>query len=109
MEHCRGGHRYPTVQRELTLAVCDRGKLSGQSTLEFARAKLFNPLGIRTDGAFEPELSDRIDAATVEAYERASVAWPVDPQGYHDDAAGLRLPARDQVKFGLFVPQRRPM
>jgi CubicO group peptidase (beta-lactamase class C family) len=33
---------------------------SGQSTLEFARAKLFNPLGIRTDGAFEPVLSDHI-------------------------------------------------
>ena len=57
--------------------------VSGQSTLAFARAKLFNPLGIRTDGAYEPVLSDHIDAATVEAYERASVAWPVDPQGYH--------------------------
>ena len=69
--------------------------VSGQSTLAFASAKLFNPLGIRTDGAFEPVLSDHIDAATVEAYERASVAWPVDPQGYHDGAGGLRLPARD--------------
>ena len=74
--------------------------VSGQSTLEFARAKLFNPLGIRTDGAFEPVLSDHIDAATVEAYERTSVAWPVDPQGYHYGAAFLRLPARDLAKFG---------
>jgi hypothetical protein len=31
----------------------------------------------------EPALSDHIDAATVRAYERASVAWPVDPQGHH--------------------------
>jgi CubicO group peptidase (beta-lactamase class C family) len=74
--------------------------VSGQSTLAFARAKLFNPLGIRTDGAFEPVLSDHIEAATVEAYRRASVAWPVDPQGYHDGAGSLRLPARDMAKFG---------
>ena len=47
--------------------------VSGQSTLEFARAKLFNPLGIRTDGAYEPVLSDHVDAATVKAYERATL------------------------------------
>ena len=74
--------------------------VSGQSTLEFARAKLFDHFGMGTDGAFEPVLSDHIDAATVEAYERASVAWPVDPQSYHDGAGGLRLPARDMAKFG---------
>ena len=74
--------------------------VSGQSTMAFARAKLFNPLGIRADGAFEPVLSDHIEAETVEAYQRASVAWPVDPQGYHDGAGGLRLPARDMAKFG---------
>ncbi len=74
--------------------------VSGQSTLEYGCAKLFNPLGIRTDGAYEPVLSDHIDPATVKAYERASVAWPVDPQGYHNGAVLLRLPARDLAKFG---------
>jgi CubicO group peptidase (beta-lactamase class C family) len=73
---------------------------TGQSTLEFARAKLFTPLGIRTDGAFEPVLRDHPDPATVEAYMRASVAWPVDPQGYHYGAGLLRLPARYLAKFG---------
>ena len=73
---------------------------SGQSTLAFARAKLFNPLGIRTEGAFEPVLSDHIEAATVEEYQGASVAWPVDPQGYHEGGGSLRLPARDMAKFG---------
>ena len=73
---------------------------TGQSTLAYARAKLFKPLGIRTDGAFEPVLGDASTTATIEAYERASVAWPVDPQGYHYGAAFLRLPARDLAKFG---------
>ena len=41
-----------------------------------------------------------IDNSTIEAYERSSVAWPVDPQGYHYGAAFLRLPARDLAKFG---------
>jgi CubicO group peptidase (beta-lactamase class C family) len=74
--------------------------VTGQSTLAYARIKLFEPLGIRTDGAFEPVLGDSIDDATFEAYERASVAWPVDPQGFHYGAAYLRLPSRDLAKFG---------
>jgi CubicO group peptidase (beta-lactamase class C family) len=74
--------------------------VTGQSTLAYARTKLFEPLGIRTDGAFEPVLDDSIDDATLEAYERASVAWPVDPQGFHYGAAYLRLPSRDLAKFG---------
>lgn len=73
---------------------------TGQSTLAYARTKLFEPLGIHTDRAYEPVLSDSVDDATIEAYERASVAWPVDPQGYHFGAAYLRLPARDLAKFG---------
>jgi CubicO group peptidase (beta-lactamase class C family) len=89
---------YSNASSHLLSAIV--ANVSGQSTLEFARAKLFNPHGIRTDGAFEPVLSDHIDAATVEAYERASAAWPVDPQGYHYGASELRLPARDLAKFG---------
>jgi CubicO group peptidase (beta-lactamase class C family) len=73
---------------------------SGQSTFAYARAKLFQPLGIGTEGALEPTLRTNIDADTVNAYERSSVAWPVDPQGYHYGAALLRLPARDLAKFG---------
>jgi CubicO group peptidase (beta-lactamase class C family) len=89
---------YSNASSHLLSAIV--ANVSGQSTLEFARAKLFNPLGIRTDTAFEPVLSDHVDAATLEAYDRASVAWPVDPQGYHYGAAFLRLPARDLAKFG---------
>jgi CubicO group peptidase (beta-lactamase class C family) len=74
---------------------------TGQSTLAFARAKLFGPLGIAADNALEQ--TDRHwppTPAQDEAYERASVAWPRDPQGYHFGFGGLRLPARDLAKFG---------
>ena len=74
---------------------------TGQSTLAFARAKLFGPLGIATDNAFEPTIRHWPPTpAQDEAYERASVAWPRDPQGYHFGFGGLRLPARDLAKFG---------
>ena len=73
---------------------------SGQSTLAYGRVKLFDPMGIRTETAYEPVLSDHIEEEAIETYDRASVAWPVDPQGYHYGASALRLPARDLAKFG---------
>jgi CubicO group peptidase (beta-lactamase class C family) len=74
---------------------------TGQSTLAFARAKLFAPLGIAADDALEPTIRHWPPTpAQDEAYERASVAWPRDPQGYHFGFGGLRLPARDLAKFG---------
>ena len=88
---------YSNASSHLLSAIV--ANVSGQSTLGYARSKLFEPLGIPTDKAFEPALN-QVDAATLKAYDRASVAWPVDPQGYHYGAAYLRLPARDLAKFG---------
>jgi CubicO group peptidase (beta-lactamase class C family) len=74
---------------------------TGQSTLAFARARLFNPLGIRSDKASEPTiLTWPPSPAQNKAYEQAAVAWPKDPRGYHFGAGWLRLPARDLAKFG---------
>ena len=72
---------------------------TGQSTLAFARSRLFGPLGINSDNAFEPVIVEP-PPAHEQAYEQASVAWPKDPQGYHFGAAWLKLPARDLAKFG---------
>jgi CubicO group peptidase (beta-lactamase class C family) len=74
--------------------------VSGQSTLGYARTKLFDPLGIRTDNAFQPVLCDLLDPAVIKTYRGAGVSWPVDPQGYHFGCGLLRLPARDLAKFG---------
>jgi CubicO group peptidase (beta-lactamase class C family) len=74
---------------------------TGQSTLAYARAKLFGPLGIDTDNALEPVLRRWPPTpAQVAAYERAPMAWPRDPQGYHLGDSLLRLPARDLAKLG---------
>jgi CubicO group peptidase (beta-lactamase class C family) len=74
---------------------------TGQSTLAFARAGLFGPLGIHSDHAFEPAVRTWPPTPAEErAYEQASVAWPRDPRGYQFGFGELKLPARDLAKFG---------
>jgi len=73
---------------------------TGQSTLAFARARLFGPLGISSAKAPEPVVVAHPSQATLKAYQRAPVAWPTDPQGYHLGFGGLKLPARDLAKLG---------
>jgi CubicO group peptidase (beta-lactamase class C family) len=74
---------------------------TGQSTLAFARAELFGPLGIATDHALELTVNHwPLTRAELETFEQATVAWPRDPQGYHSGGGGLKLPARDLAKLG---------
>jgi len=73
---------------------------TGQSVLAYARAKLFDPLGIVTRPASEPPF----DEAHAPDYDRAGFAWPVDPQGFHTAAFFLKLRPRDMATFGqLFL------
>jgi CubicO group peptidase (beta-lactamase class C family) len=73
---------------------------TGQSTLAFARARLFGPLGIVSANAPAPVFVTHPSPATLKAYERAPVAWPTDPQGYQLGFSGLKLPSRDLAKLG---------
>jgi CubicO group peptidase (beta-lactamase class C family) len=76
--------------------------VTGVSTLAYARAKLFGPLGIATDNALEQAVRRWPPTpAEQQAYDQAPVAWPTDPQGYQVGFAWLRLPARDLAKFGF--------
>jgi len=73
---------------------------TGESVLAYARAKLFDPLGIVTRPASEPPF----DEAHAPDYDRAGFAWPVDPQGFHTAAFFLKLRPRDMATFGqLFL------
>lgn len=69
---------------------------TGMSVLDYARARLFDPLGIRTRPAFEGVA----EPGAIDAYERAGFAWPVDPQGRHLGWAYLKLRPVDMAKIG---------
>jgi CubicO group peptidase (beta-lactamase class C family) len=73
---------------------------TGQSTLVVARARLFSPLGIHSDDAFQPLAGHPPTPAQLQAWRQAAVAWPRDPQGYHFGFGETKLPARDLAKFG---------
>ena len=74
---------------------------TGESTLDYARAKLFGPLGIATDHALVQSIRTWPPTPSqLQAYEQAPVAWATDPQGYQIGYSWLKLPARDLAKFG---------
>jgi CubicO group peptidase (beta-lactamase class C family) len=77
---------------------------TGQSVLAYARAELFDPLGIVTRPALEPLFVPK----NLPAYGRAQFAWPVDPQGFHVGDGWIKLRPRDMVTLGeLFLHQGR--
>ena len=89
---------YSSATSQLLSAVV--ADATGQSTLAFARARLFGPLGIASAKAPEPVVVAHPSPAAVKTYARAPVAWPTDPQGYQLGFSGLKLPSRDLAKLG---------
>lgn len=69
---------------------------TGVPVLEYARAKLFDPLDIDTRPAAEP-LARKANLAE---YEAAGFAWPVDRAGLHLGWSFLKLTPVDLAKLG---------
>ena len=67
-----------------------------RSVLEYARARLFDPLDIDTDPAFVEPLVDTAAAGLA----AAGFGWGTDPRGIPVGAFGLRLTPPDLVKLG---------
>jgi CubicO group peptidase (beta-lactamase class C family) len=78
------------------LVAAALGHATGRPVLEYAREKLFEPLGVDTHPSAEPPAS----LVGPAEYEAADFAWPVDPQGIHLGPGGLKLRPRDMAALG---------
>src|SRR5687768_13931261 len=67
-----------------------------RTVLDYARAKLFDPLGIVTRPAF----SDTVIDPYGDPFAKAGFAWGTDPNGIEIGAYGMRLSAQDMIKLG---------
>ena len=67
-----------------------------RTVLDYAQAKLFDPLGIATRPAFSGVLIDPYSAA----FAKSGFGWGTDPNGIEVGGYGLRLRAPDMVELG---------
>ncbi len=68
---------------------------TGQTVLDYARARLFDPLDIESEPAAEPGAS-----SAGRRTSGSSFTWPVDSQGLHLGWSGLALTPADLAKIG---------
>ena len=104
-----GSFTYSNAGAHLLSAVLVEA--TGVPVLQYAREKLFDPLGIPTQPAFEPafDFADKASAAALyDRYLDAGFSWPVDPQGLHEGACCIKLRPQDLAAIGqLYLDQGR--
>lgn len=96
-----GGFEYSNQGAHLVSAVVARA--TGMSVLDYARSRLFEPLGIDTHPAVEPQV-DLSDLDVHDVYMEADFAWPVDRSGLHLGWGLVKLRPTDMARLGqLFL------
>jgi CubicO group peptidase (beta-lactamase class C family) len=73
---------------------------TGTSVLDYARSRLFDPLGIPSRPAAEPLAGPLVAGRGWNRYEGAEFGWPVDRQRRHLGASLLRLRPHDMLRIG---------
>lgn len=101
-DHTRGGPggpwHYSNTAAQIVVSVLE--EVTGGALIQYARTRLFDPLGIDTRPASEP-VGPPFD---FNAYQRAGFAWPVYRNGTHLGWGLMTLRARDLLKLGeLFL------
>lgn len=91
---------YSSAGSHLLAAVLTHA--TGMSLLDYARPRLFDPLGIDTTGAAQPRFSDK---DLIAQYDAATFAWPKDPTGIQCGAATLKMAPDDMEKIGRLYLQ----
>ncbi len=90
-----GSFAYSTAGSHLISAIL--AQATGMSSLDYARARLFDPLGITTT----PSVDVVTDEAGIATYATATdFVWPADPTGVFEGGGGQKLTARDMLALG---------
>jgi CubicO group peptidase (beta-lactamase class C family) len=92
------GFAYSSAGSHLLSAILEEA--TGRPVLDYARDRLFDPLGIDTRPAAEPVVDFDKQAELGAVYDAASFAWPVDPQRLHLGYGHLKISTQDMAKFG---------
>jgi CubicO group peptidase (beta-lactamase class C family) len=90
---------YSNLGAHLVTAIL--AEATGRSVLDYARDKLFDPLGIKTRPAYEEvPLRDATAEQPTRGFVAAAFAWGTDRQGVNSGCCFLKLTAPDMVKIG---------
>jgi CubicO group peptidase (beta-lactamase class C family) len=92
-----GGFEFSNQGAHVLAAVL--AEATDMSVLDYARSRLFEPLGIGTQPAFE----EMLDAGNMDEFVAADFAWPVDGSGLHLGWSGLKLRPADLARIGQLL------